>query len=510
MSMIANLLALALIAADGPPANPSAMPKIARPHDGNPEPLELWNLTLREAIRLGLENSEVIRVISLGFSGVGGGFEPVPTPLTDPANPSDITIAPLNRDASIWNFQAEVMAHVRSVEQLYWSLWSLQAALEAREAAVKEGEKALARERAEMEVVHGSAVDIAEAEQQLETFKLDLVSVTSDLITAERQFRNILGLPTADGRRIIAATPPMRAKVAPNWESSRRAMLGSNPEIVQQRVIDRLFELRLLLARNQLLPPLRPEERRQVEELGQVSPEVDATVSTILGRPVPQPDPAPQTRTDPVPKAETWESGGRFSMPIGIRAPLANIRQAQYRLLQQRAALRQAIDQLTETLGRFFGAIEAEHDQFEAARRHTEEAGRRLEAQRAFFEEGRITIDRLFDAIARHADAVAAEAEHLAEYNTAIAAFEESKGTLLAHEAIAIADRPRSRQAYVQAKDREVAPASFDKLPEAPEPVPAPAAPAPAGRTFKLKAKLGPGGLDLDIEVHEAAGGRAR
>ena len=56
------------------------LPKVAKPRTTNdPEAEEIWQLTLQEAIRIGLDNSEVVRVISLGAQGIPvGGFEPTP------------------------------------------------------------------------------------------------------------------------------------------------------------------------------------------------------------------------------------------------------------------------------------------------------------------------------------------------------------------------------------------------------------------------------------------------
>ncbi len=59
---------------------PMPLPKVARPRTTNdPEAQEIWQLTLQDAIRIGIDNSEVIRVISLGAQGIPvGGFEPTP------------------------------------------------------------------------------------------------------------------------------------------------------------------------------------------------------------------------------------------------------------------------------------------------------------------------------------------------------------------------------------------------------------------------------------------------
>ena len=50
---------------------PLPIPKIAPPRTTNdPEADEIWPMTLQEAIRIGLDNSEVVRVIALGAHGV--------------------------------------------------------------------------------------------------------------------------------------------------------------------------------------------------------------------------------------------------------------------------------------------------------------------------------------------------------------------------------------------------------------------------------------------------------
>ena len=57
---------------------PMQLPKVARPRTTNdPEAEELWPMTLQEAIRIGLDNAEVVRVINLGAQGIPiEGFEP--------------------------------------------------------------------------------------------------------------------------------------------------------------------------------------------------------------------------------------------------------------------------------------------------------------------------------------------------------------------------------------------------------------------------------------------------
>src|SRR4029077_5657413 len=146
------------------------------------------------------------------------------------ANRAPIVIARLNADSAVWRFKAAVMEMCRSVEQQYWALSQQQVQLWSRETAVSLGEEILKRELAELEVGRGTAADVAEARQQLEGFKLQLVTATSDVITTERQLRNILGMPPADNRRIVPVSAPSEARVEPDWETSVAQMLAFQPD----------------------------------------------------------------------------------------------------------------------------------------------------------------------------------------------------------------------------------------------------------------------------------------
>ena len=534
MLILPHVLALALIVADEPkaplatPAETSSTSEI-RKLPGHAGPEVVWHLTLPEAIRIGLDNSEVVRVISLGgpkAPGGDSGANPAQDATPDrPARPAGIVIARLNADASTWNFQAAMMAHVRSIEQQYWALSYQSIVLWSRETAVRLGEEILRRERAELEVSRSTKSDVAEAEQQLENFQLNLVTATSDLMTTEKQLRNILGLAPSDGRRIVAETAPTEARLEPDWETSVRAMMESQPDVVQQTVLVRLTELQLLMARNQLLPLSSPDLLHAMNQLGQANLLGSIVRDAVLARAAatdpagfrdpefiehqvgltakPEPlGPAP----DKVEPGAVFQSGGTFSMPIGFRSPLANTRQAQYQLLRQRAFLQQIVHQTTHSLARFFLEVDANYKQFRTAQRLRTAAQQRLEAQRAFYEEGRVTIDRLLDAVSQYSNAIATEAQYKSSYNTSIAALEEAKGTLLAYDHITVADGPAPRKTYIQGKDDrlaqgkddQLAPAAFDGPSPKPEVAPSPAPAAPT--SYKIKAKIG--GLKvLEIEV---------
>ena len=400
--------------------------------------------------------------------------QPAGPPVGLEANRAPIVIARLNADAAVWRFKADVMAHVRSIEQQYWSLAQQHVQLWAAEKAVELAREIVNREQAELVVGKGTIADVAEADQRLQSFSLDLVTRTSDVITTERQLRNILGLPPADNRRIIPVTPPTEARLDPDWESSLAQMITFQPDIVQQQLLVRIAELQLLVARNQLLPQLNLSVLYQLNGLGK---DLDTAEAVMTGATIKALEPITATQqraagllSNPgfYNNFRTWQVGFTFQMPLGMRSPLANTRQAQYILLRQRAYLQQFVHQTTHSLARFFLEVDANYKQFKTASRLRAAAATRLEAQRAYYEEGRITIDRFLDAVSQYAQAVAQEAQFKTTYNISIVALEEAKGTLLAYNNIAVAEGPHPRKAYVQARDIQNAHRRFPIPPDGP------------------------------------------
>jgi outer membrane protein TolC len=602
-------------------ATPVPLPRVAKPRTTNdPEAAEVWPMTLQQAIRIGLDNSEVVRVIAFGAQGIPiGGFEPTPLnvgasggiasslgagtletvydpalfetqiasalstfdtafttsilwgsnvqpfnngvqggslsltgtkfpivsvndsltyqiglskrtetgallgvvhniawsyqnssflvwpsayttnlqlTLTQPllgsaalpgqqpgpavgleANRAPIVVSRLNADAAVWRFKAQVMASVRSVEQQYWNLAQSHVQLWASDRAVSFAESSLKREQNFLLLGRGTVGDLAEAAQQLEEFNLDLVTKTSDVITTERQLRNILGLPPADNRRIVPVTPPTEARLEPDWDASLAQMLNFQPDIVQQQILIRVAELQLLIARNQLLPQLSLNALYQLNGLGQ---QLDSAEAVMTGATLKALNPviAAQQRAAGLNSNPglynnfvTWQVGFTFQMPLGMRSPLANTRQAQYFLLRARAYLQQIVHQTTHSLARFFLEVDANYKQFKSASRLRAAAAQRLVQQQALYEEGRIgfTVDRYLDAVRRYATAVATEAQYKTTYNISIVAMEEAKGTLLAYDNIAVAEGPWPRKAYVQARDIQGAHRQFPIPPDGPQ-----------------------------------------
>ncbi|MFI5461617.1 MAG: TolC family protein, partial [Isosphaerales bacterium] len=182
----------------------------------------------------------------------------------------------------------------------------------------------------------------------------------------------------------------------------------------------------------------------------------------------------------------------------------------------QHASLPTVVHRNTHSLARFFLEIDANYKQFRTGSRLRAAAARRLDAQRAYYEEGRITIDRILDAVSQYVAAIADEAQYKTRYNNSIVALEEAKGTLLEYDQITVVDGPQSAVSAATAPlspSAPIAPHSLQPL-GAPATVPPPARlttnePYPpaappkgdpsAGKTFSFDLTVGTGSTPIQI-----------
>jgi RNA polymerase sigma factor (sigma-70 family) len=345
---------------------------------------EVWYLSIRDAVRIGLELSEVVRVLSVSGSNPTQPQKGSMDRLKDAV----CVIQPVGADTNPQRFKAEVMALVRSIEQQYWSLSQQYIQLFWAERTVEFAEDLQKREENAQKAGRGTLADVAEASQRLEGFRLDLVTKSSDFITTERELRKLIGLPPDDNRRIVPVSVPVEAKVGPDWKECLAELLEKQPDVVHAKA-------RL--------------KAKEAERSG------TPTVSQAVTR--------------------------------NFLLDLLSLGAAQSSVPTQRNSresdiVRQIVHETTHNLARYFIEIDANYKQYETAKRLRATAAQRLDAQRAYYEEGRITIDRYLDAASQYAQAVAQEAQFKTTYNNSIVALEEAKGTLLEHDKITVVEHP--------------------------------------------------------------------
>jgi outer membrane protein TolC len=382
---------------------------------------ETWRLTLREAIQIGLDNSEIVRVIAQGKQAtpVGNCFGP-PTAAIPPPSPSSIDlpkgmhsdrssllIGRLNADVSIPRFKSAVMASIRSINRQYLSLAEARAALWAAEQTVNLGQEVVRFEETDMMNYHGGIQSVAEATQRLEAFQKVLARRKTEVDKSERQLRQLLGLPQFDNRQIIPVDHPIKEHVIFDRAECLEVMMQKQPDIIQQKALRHLADQKLTEARNAITAASTNPLAHHDNDVNLAS-------------------------TQPSPRSNH---------------PLTNTRTAQYAVTRSQESLDQVVQQSTQSLDQALREVETEYQSYAKTRRLRNAAEKRLEAQWSYWEEGRITADRYLDAVEQYATLLTSEHQHLSAYNAALAVVSECKGTLLEDQNIVVAEPHRVARA---------------------------------------------------------------
>ncbi len=410
---------------DAPPAVRQARseaprpPQVISPADRRDEDAELWKLSLREAIWIGLDNADWVRIIRVGRDeGIG-------------------VIAPRSADADIQVFRKSAMARLRAVEQAYWELAHAQVQLWADEKALSVGEEILAREQAELKAGRGHKADVAEASQRVEQFRLEVVTRKSDVESAERQLRHLIGMPF-DKRRIVPVSTPCLAKVEPSWPQCLSNLKENHPDV--------------LIARRPL-----DDERQRVRESAPHGEIAEGFLPGVV-------EAEGFTMSD---ESSSHESAG---------------------LRRQELLFQQAIHDATHNLARAFLDVDGTYKQAQTASKLRASAAKHLETERALYNEGKLSIDRLLDRLSAYATALGAEARYESLYNIALAQLEEARGTLLHQDQIEVAQaataappnaRPGAELSPLPTASVSLPPVLEPRTPSPDQPV-GPAPPTPA------------------------------
>jgi hypothetical protein len=325
------------------------------------------------------------------------------------------------------------MVMVRTIAQRYWQLSHQNAQLLAARTASEMAEEILKREKESPKDSRDAMENVAEATRWVEQFHLVLVGKMSDWITSERQLREVLGLPLADDRRIVPISVAVDTKIETDWNSSLSTMLENQPDVVRAREI-----------------------AKSIQDFG------DAAERRY--------------------RNDTGDHGGASARPKNPASP-------------ESSALEKAIRQAMKALTRFSRDVDSGYIQYQTARkRRTLRRGDFSSAQGAYYQ-GRITLDQLFDSLSQYAYAMAQEAQSKANYNIAIVALEEAKGTLLDKDDITLVDAPAVGTVGAVGAN----PSTADESSRTPEPAGRPKPAEPRGRTMAFEATIRVGAIPIEI-----------
>lgn len=390
------------------------------------------------------------------LAGSGSEF----TRIAGPINPNfgaitgvsqGVLIARINNDITLAQFENSVRNMLLDVEVVYWDLYlayrNWDTAVAARNSALRTWRDAKARLD-----VGGSAnfepADEAQARDQYFATRASAETAQSRVYSTEVRLRRLIGLPVNDGRIIRPVDEPTSAQFVPDWYTSLTEAMTERVELRQQKWTIKSFELQLLAARSLTKPRLDFVSSYNVNGFGdELIDYNDNDGITPAGA-----ESAYGTLTNG--DQTGWTMGLQFSMPIGFRQALAQVRNYELRLTKAREVLAVLEQDISHELATAFQELALQYQTAATNFDRVRAARQRVELFQAKVDRGVLTYDELLRAQASLADAEVAYFTSLVGYNQAIADVHFRKGTILTHNNVFLAEGEWVPNAYDDAKRR--------------------------------------------------------
>lgn len=156
-------------------------------------------------------------------------------------------------------FLATVQRLVRDVELAYWSLVFAKTNVDVRQQDLETAKSTYKSVIDNYSLGTASRTEISEAKLNYAVAIDSLQSQMTSYLEAERSFRQLLGLPGFDERRIVVSMPDGVPMLDVHWEESISHMLERRPDLIAQRKQLEMARMQFELAADGCKPDLRFE-----------------------------------------------------------------------------------------------------------------------------------------------------------------------------------------------------------------------------------------------------------
>ncbi len=381
-----------------------------------------------------------------------------------------VLIARVRTDISLADFQMGVRDLLSNVENAYWDLYyayrDLDTKVRARDTALETWRRIHALYRTGRR--GGEAEKEAQAREQYYRFESDVQNALSGhplegtrtnngtspgtfravpgVYLAERRLRLIMGLPPNDEFLFRPADEPPVARVSFDWPVIADEALVLREELRRQRWEVKRRDLELIASKNSLLPSLDFVGRYRWRGFGEklLDPERDSQ---------PPFDNAFMDLTGG--KFQEWQMGMEFSMPLGFRQGHAAVRNAELRVAQARAILREQELQIAHDLSTAVSELDRAYTLLQTEMNRVIAANQQLNALLTAYEADKAEFFVVLDAQRRLADAESRYHQARVEYIVALRNVHYEKGSLLAYCGVVLTEGPWPLKAYLDAERLE-------------------------------------------------------
>jgi outer membrane protein TolC len=404
------------------------------------------------------------------LQGSGVEFNRIAGPGAHPGVYNGVLIARVKTDISAADFAIGLRDFVSNVENAYWDLYYAYRDLDIR---IKARDEALETWRS-INALHqsnrrgGEADKEAQAREQYFRFEADVQDSLAGhevdgtrtnngsspgtfrgqpgVLTAERRLRLLMNLPATDNRLIRPSDEPSIAKVVFDWQKLSCQSLVGREELRRQRWVVKQRELELVASRNFLQPNLDLVGRYRFRGFGKDLLNPDDNASGQFNN-------AYQNLTSG--EFQEWELGAEFTMPIGFRQAHAGVRNAEVKLSQARAVLRDQERQIISDLSEAVAQVDRAFVLMQTNINRSVAARDQLKALRAAYEADKVELFVVLDAQRRFAEALEAYYQSRVDYALSVRNVYYEDGSLLEYCNVSTAEGPWPAKAYKDAAELE-------------------------------------------------------
>jgi outer membrane protein len=349
-----------------------------------------------------------------------------------------IMIAKTNKQISQAVLEAQVIATIFGVENLYYDLISLQDTVAVQEKALHAAETLLSNDREQLALGRMAPIDIAQAEALVESDRLGLMQASALRDEQEVVLRSVLdpeSLLSESGPlpKLVAIdelTPP--AEVLDSIEDLVRTALAKRPDLHQAKLQISNSEKFVAADKNAVRPEL--DLYGEFQSRGVIVPSLvstggDPSTGAALLTPVP---------TGGSRSSRIYEAGLQFNLPIRNRVAQADLGADQVQLHQQQLRLTQLEAQVAAEVRNAVIGLNAAKQAAQTAAASRIFQGQLLATEQEKFQAGRSTNFSVIQQQAYLAQAEATEIVAKAAWKKAAAQLTRALGLTLEQNGIAL------------------------------------------------------------------------
>ena len=360
--------------------------------------------------------------------GAGKQFNLIAGPNAQPGfNFSNgIVVARMNTRISEADFEIALQRYVRDLYTAYWDLVRqfhvYKSVLASRELAYETWQTIRAKAEAELE--GGEANKEAQARAKYYSYRREVqVALGGDsgrggLYFAERQLRALMGMPPVDGKLLTPADSPVTARYVFDYDHIvSRAMTGRT-ELRRQSIRLRQQQLRLIAAKNFLLPQLDLIGRYRIRGFGDDLTGGNTQFSSA-------------TRDFLSLDHQEWEFGLEWNVAGGRRQARSAVRNAQLQVAREQSVLHEQKGAVRHEVSNAHAEVSSAYYAMESSQHQVEASRQRLKASEALYKAEKLEIEFLLDAQEELLRAEVQLAADQSRYSISLVEINNTSGTLL-------------------------------------------------------------------------------